>query len=97
MGTWAMRWIVSGVASAILLVANGCSFGQGALVARASSDLSCPEAQLETRCVVASKGRRVVTGCGRYAEYVETSHGPRIEHIGEGKPPNEEWLCAKGF
>ncbi len=89
--------IQSGVASALLLVASGCSFGQGALLARASSDLSCPEEQLESRCVVASKGRWVVTGCGRYAQYVKTSAGPRIEHIGDGKPPSEEQLCAKGF
>lgn len=81
---------------AFVLVASGCSFGQNALRVRAASDLSCPEEHLVSRCVVGSKGSWVVTGCGRYAQYAKTSQGPRLEHIGEGKPPNEQWLCANG-
>ncbi|MCW5833016.1 MAG: hypothetical protein KIS78_11470 [Labilithrix sp.] len=92
-----MGRVLSGGALALVLVAGGCAFGQGALRARASSDLSCPEEQLDSRCVVGSNGSWIVTGCGRYAQYAKTSHGPRLEHIGDGKPPDEAWLCAKGF
>lgn len=91
------RMVLRSIFCGFLLAAVGCAFGQDHLRAQAADDLSCPAHELVTRCVVGSKGSWVVTGCGRYAQYTKTTHGPRLEKFGNGNPPNEEWLCAKGF
>lgn len=84
------------VAAVAALVATACGMSHSAMLDRAAEDLSCPREQLESRCVVGTHGSWAVSGCGRYAEYTQTTAGPQIRAIGNGRPPNEEWLCARG-
>lgn len=93
-----VRGLLGGILFGLVMAAGACSFvRQDELRARAASDLACAPDNLVTRCIVGTNGSWMVTGCGRYARYAKTSHGPRLEGIGVGRPPEEEWLCARSF
>lgn len=93
-----MRGLVGGILLGVTMAAGGCSFfREDELRVRAASDLSCAPDKLVTRCIVGTDGSWMVTGCGRYARYTKTTHGPRLEGFGVGAPPEEEWLCARSL